>query len=58
MGAVSIRGIVRDAPAGADLGGHLLEARERARPAKAPATAAPQTAVYGDEGDDDEPPPL
>jgi protein TilB len=58
MGAVSIRGIVRDAPAGADLGGHLLEAKERARPAKAPATAAPQTAVYGDEGDDDEPPPL
>ena len=58
MGAVSIRGIVRDAPAGADLGGHLLEAKERVRPAKAPATAAPQTAVYGDEGDDDEPPPL
>ena len=54
MGGVSLRGIVRDAP-GVIKGG--LDMVEAVKP-PAPAVAAAQHAVFGDDGSDDEPPPL
>ena len=53
MGGVSLRGIVKDAP-GVIKGG--LDMVEAIKPA-APAVAAAQHAVFGDDSDD-EPPPL